>query len=160
MAEYKRIEAEKTSETLIKDIHTVKSFSRDLDNTRDDLIRKINNVENEKSFLENKCRVLEKDLESAKSQFDYEKQRSHEFESRSIRERESLKRYDSDDDKTRSFSKSNSDLISELYKQIETYKCESLKLEMNYMKLMDECNQAKHHLHRAEARIVELESRR
>ena len=160
MAEYKRIEAEKTSETLIKDIHTVKSFSRDLDNTREDLQRKINNLENEKSFLENRCRVLEKEVESVKSQFDYEKQRSYELESKSIREKESMRRYDIEDDKTRSFKQSNSDLISELYKQIETYKCESLKLEMNYMKLLDELNQAKHQLHRAEARIAEFESRR
>ena len=53
---------------------------------------------------------------------EYEKQRSHELESRVIREKDSIRRYDYDEDKTRSFKQSNPDIISELYKQIETYK--------------------------------------
>lgn len=148
MAEYKRIEAEKTSEVLLKDMNTVKHMSRELDCTKEDLQRKINNIENEKSFLENRCRTLENELNSIKTQLEYEKQRSHEFESRSIKDRENSRRFDLEDEKTRSFKQSNSDLISELYKQIETYKCESLKLEMDYMKVLDELNFAKHQLHR------------
>lgn len=158
MADYKRIDAEKTSENLIKDMHSAKSFNRELDVGRDELQRKIMTVENEKSFLETKCRSFESEINNLRSQLDYEKQRS-DMESRSfIITKDSFRKYEIDEDKSRISKHSNNEqLVSDLYKQIEVYKTEGLKLEMNYMKLLDELNQTKHMLNRAEARIAELE---
>lgn len=158
VAEYKRIDAEKTSENLLKDMHSAKSLTRDLDINRDDFHRKIVSIENEKSYLESRCRSLESEVGNLKSQLDYEKQRNLEPETRSLGNKESFRRYELDDERTKSLKFSNSEqLISDLYKQIDIYKTESVKLEMNYMKLLDELNQTKHILNRAEARISELE---
>ncbi|OMJ95780.1 hypothetical protein SteCoe_667 [Stentor coeruleus] len=161
VAEYKRIDAEKNSENLVKDMHSVKSLTRDFDINRDDNFRKIVSLENEKSFLESRCRSLENEVENLKSQIDYEKHRFLEQETRSLGNKESFRRYELDDERTKSLKFSNSEhLISDLYKQIEIYKAESVKLEMSYMKLLDELNQTKHMLNRAEARVAELEIRR
>ena len=160
MADYKRIEAEKTSESLLKDIHSAKSITRDLDITKDELQRRLNITENEKNFLETRIRTLENEITNAKNSLDFEKQRIFEFEAKNIKEKEAFRRSDLDEDRTRRFIQTNSDLISELYKQIETYKSEGLKLEMAYMKLVDDFNIAKHNLHRAENRVAELESMR
>ncbi|OMJ74916.1 hypothetical protein SteCoe_26055 [Stentor coeruleus] len=158
VAEFKRIDAEKTSENLIKDIHSAKSLTRDFDINRDDFHRKIVSIENEKSYLESRCRSLESEIGNLKSQLDYEKQKFLEQETRSFGNKDSFKRYELDDERTKSLKFSNSEqLISDLYKQIEIYKAESVKLEMNYMKLLDELNQTKHMLNRAEARVTELE---
>jgi hypothetical protein len=59
--------------------------------------------------------------------------------------------------RARSFQ-GNNDLISELYKQIEIYKTDSLKLEMDHLKLMDEHSKLKKILAQAEERIIDLES--
>jgi chromosome segregation ATPase len=160
MNEYKRIEAEKAAESLLKEFHSAKTLTREIDNTREDLHRRLNSVDNERQFLDTKCRSLENELNNARSQLEYEKSRSMDLETKFIREKENVKRYELEEDRTRSLNQSHHDIVSELYKQIETYKSESLKLEIAYMKLMEEHNQTKHSLHRAQTRLSELELRR
>lgn len=157
MTEYKRIEAEKTSEALLKDIHSTKTLSRELDNTKEDLFRKVTNLENEKMFLETRIRSGEGEMNNLRSQLEYEKKRNNDFESRSFTLKESMKRQELEDEKTRSLQTQNSDLVNELHRQIEMYKVEGLRVEMNYMKLLDELNLTKHKLNRAEARVADLE---
>jgi chromosome segregation ATPase len=160
IADFKRQEAEKTSESLLKEVHSAKSISRDLDYSREDLHRKINTVETEKSFLETRCRAVENELSNLKSQLDYEKQRSLSLETRFVREKESFRRTEHEEERIKNFNQSNSDLVSELYKQIEAYKSDSLKVEIDYMKVMDELTRTKNMLHKADIRISELENSR
>ncbi|OMJ91559.1 hypothetical protein SteCoe_5809 [Stentor coeruleus] len=158
ISEFKRIEAEKTSENLLKDMHSAKNINRNLDLSQNEMQRKIMMIDNEKAYLDNKCRNYDIEISNLKSQLDYEKKKSAELESRYLANKESFRRSEIEDEKMRNLRNPSSEqLISELYKQIETYKAESIKLEMNYMKLFDEYNQKKQMFSRAEARIAELE---
>jgi chromosome segregation ATPase len=157
MSEFKRIEAEKTAEAFINDVKTSKNMNRELDNAREDLHRRLNSIENEKLFFETRARSAENEISNLKAQLDYEKKKTLEYESRSFSIKESMKRQELEDEKNRSLQMQNSDLVSELHKQIEMYKVEGLRVEMNYMKLLDELNLTKHKLNRAEARVADLE---
>lgn len=158
VSEFKRIEAEKISENLLKDMHSAKNINRNLDLSQNEMQRKIMMIDNEKAYLDNKCRNYDIEISNLKSQLEYEKKKSNDLESRYLANKESFRRSEIEDEKMRnSRNPSNEQLISELYKQIETYKAESVKLELNYMKLVDEYNQKKQMLSRAEARIAELE---
>ena len=156
LADYKREEAEKTSEALMQDMHSVKSLTKDLDYNCDDLQRKLYTVENEKSYFETRFRSAENELSQVKSELEYEKQRASEFESRSMREG-GMRRHEIDEERIKSFQQPNPDLVSELYKQIEAYKSDSLKLEMDYMKIMDDLTRTKHQLHQTEAKLTDFE---
>lgn len=157
-SDYKKSEAEKSLEILLKDIKSSKIRSQELDDDRDELFRKLNSVESEKSFFETRFRAAENELSSLKSQLEYEKQKS--FESKTFKEKDGFRRLEIEEERLRTFKNSNSDLVSELYRQIEAYKTDSLKLEVEYMKTVDELAKVKGLLYQAEKRVVDLENAR
>ena len=146
IADYDRHEAEKKIEELLNEI-----------NSYAEIHRKVNSIENDRSYYETRCRNVENELSTLKSQLEYEKQRSSEFQSKSLRENESLRRGDIEEERARTYKQPNPDLVSELYKKIEAYKSDNLKIEIDYMKVMDDFNKTKLQLHQAQSRLAEIE---
>lgn len=150
ISDFKRAEAEKAYEELKRETQQQRMIVRDMDYSNDDLHRRLSTIENEKSFYESRLKAAETEILSLKAQLDLERQRSEELELKNFRKSEF------DQDFKRTVHGSN-ELISELYKQIDAYKCDSLKLEMDYMKLMDDYTKTKKQLQYAESRLGELE---
>lgn len=156
LADYKRIEAERTSEELFHNMHSAKSLTKDLDLNCESLEHKLQAVESEKNFFETRFRAVEHELFQVKSELEYEKQKISGIESKSMRNRDSSFK-EVDEERLKIFRSSNPNLVSELYKQIDGYKSENLKLEMDYMKVMDELNKSKTQLHQTQIRMTDLE---
>ena len=154
ISDLKRLEAEKAYDELKRETQQQRLMVRDMDYTNEEMGRRLNSVENERMFYESRLKTAENEIVSLKNQVEIEKRRNEEFEIKNARRNEF-----EDDHRARTYQ-GNSDLISELYKQIETYKSDSLRLEMDYMKLMDEHSKSKRLLGQADLRISELESNR
>lgn len=153
ISDFKRMEAEKAFEELKRETQQQRLIVRDMDYSNDDLHRRLTTIENEKSFYENRLKAAESEILSLKTQLELEKQKSEDLEMRNFRKNEFSHEH-------KMQVQNSNELITELYKQIEAYKCDSLKLEMDYMKLMDDYTKTKRQLQYAEARISELEQGR